>query len=205
MKIGIVSDVHGNIRSLDHALASMGAVDEVLCAGDLVSGFRFSNDVVARLREIGARVVLGNHDLDVLGPHGERVRESPATDRDLLRWLGSQPTRLDARINGRRLTMFHAAPEEPSEYVYAETPRMRGWSGLGADFVVYGHTHYALAHREGNTLVINPGSAGQPRDPRNGFRSSFAVLDTASGEVRLAVFDDPVYRPRPDQFGSPRT
>jgi putative phosphoesterase len=198
LKLGIVSDVHGNIESLDRALALMGVVDEVLCAGDLVSGFRFSNDVVARLREVGARVVLGNHDLDVLGPHGERVRESASTDRELLRWLGEQPVRLDTRVNGRRLTMFHAAPEAPFEYVYAETPRMRGWADLGADFVIYGHTHYALAQREGGTVVVNPGSAGQPRDPRNGFRSSFAVLDTQSGEVRLEVYDDPVYRPRPE-------
>ncbi len=198
MLIGIVSDVHGNIAALDRALALMGAVDEVLCAGDLVSGYRFSNEVVGRLREIGARVVLGNHDLDVLGPHGERVRESPSTDRELLRWLSEQPTRLDTRINGRTLAMFHAAPEAPFEYVYAETPRMRGWSDLGADFVIYGHTHYALAHREGGSLVINPGSAGQPRDPRNGFRSSFAVLDTSSGEVRLERYDDPLYPPRPD-------
>ncbi len=197
MLIGIVSDVHGNIAALDHALASMGAVDEVLCAGDLVSGYRFSNEVVGRLREIGARVVLGNHDLDVLGPHGERVRASASTDPALLRWLSEQPVRLDARIDGRRLTMFHAAPEEPFEYVYAETPRMRAWGEIGADFVIYGHTHYALAHREDATLVINPGSAGQPRDPRNGFRSSFAILDTSSGEVRLEVFDDPVYRPGP--------
>ncbi len=198
MRIGIVSDVHGNIAALDRALALMGAVDEVLCAGDLVSGYRFSNEVVARLREVGARVVLGNHDLDVLGPHGERVRESASTDRELLRWLSEQPTRLDTRINGRSLTMFHAAPEEPFEYVYVETPRMRAWSGLGADFVIYGHTHYALAHREASSMVINPGSAGQPRDPRNGFRSSFAVLDTSSGEVRLERFDDPLYPPRPD-------
>lgn len=197
MRLGIVSDVHGNLASLDLALSLMGPVDEVLCAGDLVSGFRFSNDVVARLREIGARVVLGNHDLDVLGPHGERVRQSPSTDPELLRWLGQQPVRLDTRIDGHRLVMFHAAPEEPFEYVYAESPRMRLWTDLGADFVIYGHTHYGLAHREGETLVINPGSAGQPRDPRNGFRSSFAVLDTASGEVRIEVYDDPVYRPRP--------
>jgi putative phosphoesterase len=187
---------HGNIVSLDRPRSWRR--DELLCAGDVVSGYRFSNEVVARLREVRARVVLGNHDLDVLGPHGERVRESAATDPALLRWLSEQPERLDTRINGRRLTMFHAAPEAPFEYVYAETPRMRAWAELGADFVIYGHTHYALSHRVGETLVINPGSAGQPRDPRNGFRSSFAVLDTASGEVRIETYDDPMYRPRPE-------
>jgi len=199
MKLGIISDVHGNAASLDRALALMPHVDEVLCAGDLVSSFRFSNEVVARLREIGARVVLGNHDLDVLAPHGERVRASAATDPTLLRWLAEQPERLDTQINGRRITMFHAVPEPPYGYVYAETPRMQQWSGLGADFVIYGHTHRALLHRVDDTLVINPGSAGQPRDARNGFRSSFAVLDTQSGEALIQTYDDPVYRPHPGE------
>jgi putative phosphoesterase len=199
MKIGIIADVHGNAASLECALALMPQVDEVLCAGDLVSSFRFSNEVVARLREIGARVVLGNHDLDVLGPHGERVRASAATDPTLLRWLAEQPERLDTQINGRRLTMFHAVPEPPYGYVYAETPRMQQWGGLGADFVIYGHTHRALSHRVNGTLIINPGSAGQPRDARNGFRSSFAVLDTQSGEVLIQTYDDPVHRPHPGQ------
>ncbi|MCA9846420.1 MAG: YfcE family phosphodiesterase [Dehalococcoidia bacterium] len=199
MKLGIISDVHGNATSLERALDLMPDVDEVLCAGDLVSSFRFSNEVVARLREIGARVVLGNHDLDVLAPHGERVRASAATDPTLLRWLAEQPERLDTQINGRRVTMFHAVPEPPYGYVYAETPRMQQWSGLGADFVIYGHTHRALLHRVDDTLVINPGSAGQPRDARNGFRSSFAVLDTQSGEVLIQTYDDPVYRPHPGE------
>ena len=94
MRLGIVSDIHCNIESLDLALAKMGDVDEVLCAGDAVFTYRFSNEVVARLREIGARIVLGNHDLDVLGPQGIRVREHELTDPDLVRWLYRQPTRV---------------------------------------------------------------------------------------------------------------
>jgi hypothetical protein len=36
--------------------------------------------------------------------------------------------------------------------------------------------------------VINPGSAGEARDPRNGRRLSCAVLDTASDEVVVTDF-----------------
>ena len=80
MRLGLVSDIHCNIESLDVALEQMGDVDEVLCAGDAIFSFRFSNAVVARLRQIGARMVLGNHELDVLGPQGIRVREDKKTD-----------------------------------------------------------------------------------------------------------------------------
>jgi predicted phosphodiesterase len=52
-----------------------------------------------------------------------------------------------------------------------------------------------MTHRVNGTLIINPGSAGQPRDPSNGFRSSYAVLETQSGEVTFDVYDDPVHKP----------
>jgi hypothetical protein len=40
-------------------------------------------------------------------------------------------------------------------------------------------------------MVINPGSAGDPRDHGNGRRLSCAVLDTVSDEVRIIDFPDP--------------
>jgi len=40
-------------------------------------------------------------------------------------------------------------------------------------------------------LVVNPGSAGEARDARNAFRLSYAVLDTATGEVTFDDFQDP--------------
>lgn len=42
-----------------------------------------------------------------------------------------------------------------------------------ADIIVYGHTHRPLVDREGDALVINPGSAGAPRF---GLYPSVAVL-----------------------------
>lgn len=196
MRLGIVSDIHCNIEALDAALARMGAVDEVLCAGDAVFQFRFSNEVVARLKEIGARVILGNHEEVVFGPLGDRVRAAPHVRSDLLAWLGEKPKRLDVMLDGKRLVMFHSCPWEPHEYVYRENARIKEFATLGADYVVYGHTHYTLEHRINGTTIINPGSAGQPRDPKNGFRSSFAILDTQSGEVTLEVYDDPVHKPQ---------
>lgn len=173
----------------------MGSVEEVLCAGDAIFGYRFSNAVLGRLREIGARMVLGNHELDVLGMQGERVREHHGTDPQLLRWLAEQPQRLDTVVNGHRLAMFHATPSAPYDYVYPASPRLLEFGEIGAEFVIYGHTHTALVRRIGHTVVINPGSAGEPRDHANGLRASYAVLDTQSGEVTIDVYDDPLYPP----------
>src|SRR3990172_5995152 len=55
MRLGIISDVHCNHEALRIALERMGPVDELLCAGDAVYQFRFSNEVMRILRERQAR------------------------------------------------------------------------------------------------------------------------------------------------------
>jgi predicted phosphodiesterase len=40
-------------------------------------------------------------------------------------------------------------------------------------------------------LVVNPGSAGDARDSRNGGQLTCAVLDLASEEVRMIDYPDP--------------
>jgi predicted phosphodiesterase len=48
-----------------------------------------------------------------------------------------------------------------------------------------------VARRIGRVLVVNPGSAGEARDPGNGGQLSCAVLDLASEDVRLIDYPDP--------------
>jgi predicted phosphodiesterase len=137
-------------------------------------------------------MVLGNHEDVVLSPAGIRVQEHEKTDPELLKWLSEQPRRIDTEIGGKKFTMFHGSPWEPMEYVYEDSPRIKEFADLGADYVVYGHTHYPLDLQLNGTKVINPGSTGQPRDPRNGFKVSYAILDTQSGEVTFELFNDPM-------------
>ena len=198
MRIGIIADVHCNVEGLQQALDRMGDVDELICAGDAVYQFRFSNEVIALLRERGARYVLGNHERVLLGPWGERVRERDDVRRDLLDYMAAQPYEIDTRVNGKRLVVVHGSPFDPrDEYLYPNSPNLQKLAGIDADYIVLGHTHYHMAAPVGRALVVNPGSAGEPRDHRNGFRLSCAVLDTESGEVAFHHYDDPT-RPAVD-------
>ncbi len=198
MKLGILADVHCNIGGLRTALELMGPVDELVCAGDAVYQFRFSNEVLAVLRERGARYILGNHERVLLGPWGERARARPEVRRDLLDCMAEQPYHFEARVNGRKLAVVHGSPFDPhDEYLYPNSPNLQKLARIDADFIVLGHTHYHMAQQVGGALVVNPGSAGEPRDHRNGFRLSCAVLDTQSGEVAFHHFDDPT-RPKVD-------
>ncbi len=196
MRIGIVADIHCNHEALLIALERMGPVDELLCAGDAVYQFRFSNEVMEILRERQARYILGNHEEVLLGRWGERARSVPSVRRENVEYMSGQPFGVDARLNGRRLYMVHGSPWEPhNEYLYPNSPGLSRLAEIGADFIVLGHTHYYMANRVGRSLVINPGSCGEARDHRNNFRLSYAILDTETEEVTLDHFDDPTRIP----------
>jgi putative phosphoesterase len=182
--IGIVSDVHGNAAGLARALDRMGDVDELLCAGDIVEEFRFSNETVAMLRDREARCVLGNHDIGFLGPHGARARAAAHIDPDLVAWLASRPLTIDTYVHGKRLVLTHASPCPPhNQYVLPQSPELKRIAEIDADFVIIGHTHKQMVERVGRPLVINPGSVGQARDHANGKQLSYAVLDVDYSDV----------------------
>lgn len=192
MRFGIISDIHCNHAALRIALDRMGAVDELLCAGDAVNQYRFSNEVIALLRESSARYVLGNHEATLLGKWGERARSATWVNADDLAYMAAQPDRIETAIDGKRLLMVHGSPfDPPFEYLYPNSATLSRIADIDADYVILGHTHYQMAERIGRALVINPGSAGEARDARNAFRLSYAVLDTSSGEVAFDNFQDP--------------
>jgi putative phosphoesterase len=192
VRIGIVADIHCNHEALAIALERMGPVDELLCAGDAVYQFRFSNEVMELLRRHHARYVLGNHEEVLLGRWGERARNAPSVRRENLAYMQSQPFDLDVRLNGRRLYMVHGSPWEPhDEYIYPNSLALIRVGRIGSDFVILGHTHYHMAERVGRSLVINPGSCGEARDHRNGFCLSYAILDMETEEVTFDHFEDP--------------
>lgn len=194
LKVGIVSDLHCNIRGLDLALDAMGDVDELLCLGDSIFEYQFSNEVVARLMQRKAHIIHGNHEEVFLSAAGVRARERPGIDPDLLAFLAAQPHRKYLELGGKRLLLIHSTPWEPrGEYVHPHSAKLERFAEADADVVLYGHTHCQVVKRVGSVLVINPGSAGDGRDSRNGRQLSCGVFDTVSEEVRVIDYRDPRY------------
>ncbi len=98
-----VGDVQGCREELEALIAAVGcrAGDAWYCVGDLVNRGPDSAGVLRRVRDLGARVVLGNHDLHLLrvaaGSRRPSARDrfdgvlrSPDADR-LIGWLAAQP------------------------------------------------------------------------------------------------------------------
>jgi putative phosphoesterase len=194
LKIGIVSDVHCNLQGLDLALEAMGNIDELLCLGDSIFEYQFSNGVVARLKQRNAHIIQGNHEEVFMSQAGARARLRPGIDTALLRFLADQPHQRYLNLAGKRLLLIHSTPWEPrGEYVHPHSAKLDRFAEADADIVLYGHTHCQVVKRVGTVLVVNPGSAGDARDSRNNRQLSCAVLDTTSEDVRVIDYPDPRY------------
>ncbi|MGE4430947.1 MAG: metallophosphoesterase [Sphingobium sp.] len=187
MRLGIVSDIHGQWRALEAAIAAMGTIDHLVCLGDSIQQAAFSNETTALLRRNEALTILGNHEEAFFAGPG---RNAPGVDPDLAGWLAARPARIACEMAGRRVLIVHSTPW-PSSHAYVP-PGHRDFGRFDeadADILLYGHTHMPVVRQLGSTLVVNPGSTGEGRPTSNGFVRSCAVLDLATAEARIIDLD----------------
>jgi putative phosphoesterase len=205
MRVLIISDVHANLWALRAVVHDAGAVDCVLCAGDIVSYGPDPRATLDTLRAQGAIAVRGNHDHAVAT--GADPKASPAKQplalamRDWTRsqlqpadiaWLARLPLRLTWELAGTRFTVVHATPRDPL-YDYHLRPDASAefigelTAGIDADVLVVGHTHWPLARAHGSLQVVNPGAVGQPLDGDP--RAAYALWEDGKITLRRAEYD----------------
>ena len=197
MRLAIFSDLHGDLlalqRALDHA-AHFGC-SVLVCAGDLVDGEPFPEEVIGLLRERNIPCIRGNHDRWAIGagrafePHG--VPSGAPYDasgfglsRAAVRYLAKLPTYWEATLEGVRVAVHHGRPGDDMRGVYSDVERAEVATLLeaaGADALLLGHTHEAfVAQLADGRLIANPGALWGPGG------GTFGVLDAA--ERRFRVF-----------------
>jgi Predicted phosphoesterase len=199
MKLGVVSDVHGNRVALDAVLADMPSVDRVICAGDVVGYNPWPAECVAWAREESVPTVMGNHDRAVASDTAFRFNSMAAAGvdhareqlgGDALDWLADRPDRRS--VADGRVRIVHGHPDDVDHYTYpAEFDPALLAAADGPAALVVGHTHVQHHERHDEGTVLNPGSVGQPRDGDP--RAAYAVLDLSefppAVEERRVAYD----------------
>lgn len=147
MQIGVISDTHMPRRgnTLPHFVRkAFSNVDMILHAGDI-------NDwsVLRELNELApTTAIAGNTDSEAL------------TDI-----LGQKQT---LELNGYRVGLTHGHLGSGQS-----TPERALHTFPGVDVIVFGHSHQPYNQKHGGQLLLNPGSA---TDPRGEPRPSVAIL-----------------------------
>lgn len=209
MKIGLISDIHGNLQALTKVLDELHSrhIDLILCAGDLVCYGAHPNRVIDTLVAAGITSVTGNYDTAVGWelPTASSKPSSTLTEpvkQAALEWtqhritahnrryLRSLPWSMRYRLGEVTICVLHAGLQQLDEwYPKEDAEKMHQLAdAVDADVLVIGHTHQQFVQQVRtnlgrSTLVVNPGAVGRSLDGDN--RAAYAVLDTQDCTVEL--------------------
>jgi predicted phosphodiesterase len=216
MRYLILSDIHANATALRAALeAAKGRWDKVLCLGDVVGYGPDPNEVIDKVRELGATTIRGNHDKAGSGianadDFNPVARNVALWTRNQLRpenraWLEELPIG-PATVDG--FSLVHGAHRDEDEYVFAAAQALDGLLDAPSPITFFGHTHLqggftlrdnkvgVLHFKPGDgapfsTLTIEPGTTyllnpGSVGQPRDGDpRAAFAIADLSNNSVEF--------------------
>ena len=153
MKIGVISDTHGDVYSARAAVRLFRCmkVDQVLHCGDIGSP-----EIVGLFSEWPTHFVYGNVDSPTLK---DIILEAGQTCHDR---FGS------IELDGRKIALLHGNDTGLLE----QAAKSGKWH-----VICHGHTHTASRSHVGETLVLNPGAIARTVYP------SVAIVDLESLEV----------------------
>jgi len=217
MRYAILSDVHGNLESLERALALAAPDDVVVSLGDVVGYGPNPNECIAALRKRARHAVLGNHDLAAVENFGvegfnRAARAAMGWTQGVLddasrAWLNLLPYEL----RFPDFLLVHGAPVSYFEYILDKDAAARAFEQTDAPIVFVGHTHIAeywvrdgdggIGHRhmqhggelkleEGKRYIVDVGSVGQPRDLNP--QPCFVTYDPERRRVEWTRYDYPI-------------
>lgn len=208
MRYAIISDIHSNLPALQAVLGRIDslAVDEIICLGDIVGYNANPNECVKLIRDRNIKSIIGNHETRACGTASARGFNPAA--RKAIEWTSSLLTEENlAFLNSLPLTLdigedalaFHGRFKDVDSYIHSETDAKYVFEELpsSTSIAFFGHTHLSRVYsqgkglifdgssgtvkiEEGERLLVNPGSVGQPRDGDP--RASFLLYDNRERE-----------------------
>jgi putative phosphoesterase len=215
MRIGLISDIHGNLSALETVLGAIDLenVDQLICLGDLAALGPRPDESISRIRSLGCPTVIGNTDCWLVPdpPVALPAPKNPG-QAEIASWCAGQlsaesaafirnlPTEIEIDLGGLKLLCVHASPRSVDEVITATTPPDelgKMLDGRSFDIMAGGHTHVQLVRRHEQSHIVNPGSIGlsgigpseDPNLPRNErvYWSEFAILTARNGNLSIEL------------------
>lgn len=195
MKIGLLSDAHGNLEAFEQTvdLLRREGAEQLYFLGDAV-GYLPGHAVVEAIAGSDIAAQKGNHDAMLLAG-GNDDREAiyrhhetrAAMPSSLLQALAAWPDDRRLTLDGRSVHMVHGSLASPLYgYVYPDT-ELSQFDTPEGEVVFMANTHRPFIRSSAGALYVNIGSCGLPRDV--GGLGSACLYDTAAGDAEIVRFD----------------
>jgi len=156
MKLAIFSDGHGQGQRINQVVQELANLDYIIYAGDIVEDLK----EVEISEKIGLLAVRGNCDYSIEYPEDQL-----------------------ASISNKRVFLTHG-----HKYMinYGLDKLYYKAKEVGADIVIFGHSHRRYAIEEDGILFFNPGSISSPRD---GKAPSYGLIEIKDGQINYKHID----------------
>ncbi|KPN29216.1 phosphodiesterase [Halolamina pelagica] len=213
MRVALLSDIHANEPALQAVLSDLPSeqVDSVICVGDIVGYGPDPKACVSLVRAHADHCVAGNHDREANTP--DRYSGHPTAGPGLQHtydqlgddertWLTELPERRKLPDHSITVAHSHPDPAHTDRYVYPDEFSTVG-APVDTDLLAMGHTHVQGAETVDGTLVVNPGSVGQPRDGEPGAAYAIVDIDDQTADLRRVDYDIDAVRNRVRAAGLP--
>lgn len=217
MRIAIISDIHGNLVSLEAVLADITAVgvDQIVCLGDVATLGPQPRETLQRIKELNCPCIMGNHDNYLLDPSILRDYMDAPWFAKSVAWCTEQLVEEDFQFlrtfvplldisldDANRLLCFHGSPKSNTDIILAMTPPTNVDELLGGyktTVMVGGHTHLQMLRQHKGVMLVNVGSVGMPFEqalfvhaPRYLPWAEYGIVDFQQGRVGVELRRVPV-------------
>lgn len=180
MKIGVISDTHGNVRAFRKALEYFQGVELIIHAGDVLyhppkMGCTEDYDIPAfadMLNSLDIPIVIAQGNCD------------PQVYEELLDMPVQNPYAV-AQIDDVRIVANHGHLISANEMV--ELGRR-----YKANYFISGHTHIPVLDDRGSVVLMNPGSAAIPKYEVDGKPAPSVGIITEGGAKIVNIEDGSV-------------
>lgn len=194
MRLAVLSDIHGNLLSLDACIADLqaqGGADVIVAAGDLCLDGPKPRKVLQRLEQLGVQCVRGNTERYLADPRDESFEavedaQLAWTRKDLgekwLSWLRELPFALRIGDDDNQLLVVHANPKTDHEHLWPDADATTLERMIGdepATAIAFGHLHLPYVRMWRGKLLVNVASAGLPKDGDP--RACYAIFTEREG------------------------
>lgn len=193
MKIGIISDIHGNYEALKSVLLELdkNSISEIYCLGDVVGYYSQVNECCDELIKRNIPSLMGNHDWYMASggfcPRSQSVNDCLVYQRNVITKKNIEWIRTFAiQSFVGNIHMVHGGWTDPIDE-YLREPTEEYFSKIEGKLFLSGHTHIQSLHTFKNKIYCNPGSVGQPRD--NDPRAAYAIIENETITLHRVEYD----------------
>ena len=212
MKIGVISDIHGNIEALNKVLEEFEKqkVQKIICCGDIIGIGPEPEQCVQKLMEYRKMLIAvrGNHEQYFFKGIPEEIHDDKRRlgteekkhhkwtqkrlSEESIKFLEQFPLHNIIEIEGKKIYITHYPSDKNEKYKeHIKKPNNvqieKLFDDVQADIYLYGHTHVANFNKINQKIYINPGSLGCPENSNIANAGMITINENKAHYNRLKI------------------